>query len=89
MITIELPSPLAVLAGRARVETEAENVEAALRSLEAIQPGMSRKVLDDRGILRPHILVFVNGTEVRELEGLRTPLYQGQTVLIVPAVSGG
>ena len=47
------------------------------------------RVTDERGELRPHVNVFVDGENVRFLDGLGTALGEGSTIVIVPAVSGG
>jgi len=46
-------------------------------------------VLDDRGVLRRHVNVFVNGESIRYLDGVETPVGDTDEVRILPAVSGG
>jgi hypothetical protein len=46
-------------------------------------------VLDDRGALREHMAVFVNGTPVRDREGLSDPVPEGGEVYVFQALSGG
>jgi molybdopterin converting factor small subunit len=46
-------------------------------------------LLDERGALRRYVHVFVNGDDVRALEGLSTPTPRGAYVSIVTAVAGG
>ncbi|MEA2615652.1 MAG: ThiS family, partial [Chloroflexota bacterium] len=43
----------------------------------------------ERGRLRPHVLVFVDGVMVGATPGLDTPVHDGTEVFIAPAVSGG
>jgi molybdopterin converting factor small subunit len=45
--------------------------------------------MDERGEVRPHVNVFVDGQSIRFLGGLATPLSEKNTILIVAAVSGG
>ncbi|ADU48874.1 MoaD/ThiS family protein [Intrasporangium calvum] len=47
------------------------------------------KVRDERGLLRPHVKVFVNGEDVSRAEGLATTVPPGARVHIINAVSGG
>ena len=47
------------------------------------------RVTDERGVLRPHVNLFVDGENVRFLDGLGTALGEESTIVIVPAVSGG
>jgi molybdopterin converting factor small subunit len=48
-----------------------------------------RNVCDETGTLRPHLNVFVNSDNVRDLDGVDTTLMPGDVVTILPAVSGG
>jgi molybdopterin synthase sulfur carrier subunit len=45
--------------------------------------------MDERGSVRRHVNVFVNGENIRFLDGLRTPARDGATIMIIAAVSGG
>jgi len=45
--------------------------------------------MDDTGQLRRFVNVYVNGDDVRFIDGLATPLKDGDEVSIVPAVAGG
>ncbi|MDC5698848.1 MoaD/ThiS family protein [Intrasporangium calvum] len=47
------------------------------------------KVRDERGVLRPHVKVFVNGEDVSRGAGLATAVPAGARVHIINAVSGG
>jgi molybdopterin converting factor small subunit len=46
-------------------------------------------VLDDRGALRKHMNVFVNGDQIRDREGLSDVVSDGSEVYIFQALSGG
>ena len=50
---------------------------------------MRDRVLTERGEVRPHINIFVNGEDIRYTGGLATPVGDGAEVFLVPAVSGG
>jgi len=52
-------------------------------------PGIRQRVLDDRGQLRRHVNVTVDGENVRFANGLDTPVGPGSEVRIFPALSGG
>jgi sulfur-carrier protein len=59
--------------------------------LHACAPGVVERALDERGCLRPHVNVFVDGHSIRAGSplGLETPVAAGAEVWILPAVSGG
>jgi molybdopterin converting factor small subunit len=68
---------------------EAENVRAALLALELCEPKLGRSVCDETGALRRHVNLYVNGTHIRTLQGLDTPLRPGDELMFIQAVSGG
>jgi molybdopterin converting factor small subunit len=45
--------------------------------------------MDERGDVRRHVNLFVNGENVRFLEGLSTTVPNGATIFVLAAVSGG
>ena len=51
---------------------------------------LSARLFDpDSGAVLPYVRVMVNGQTIRFLEGMETPLKEGDEVLILPPVSGG
>ena len=60
-----------------------------LKALEAAYPGFADRLFDDTGRLRRFINVFVADEDIRFLDGVDTPVPDGATVSIVPAVAGG
>jgi molybdopterin converting factor small subunit len=64
---------------------EADAVAAALTELERSQPALRGWILDERGAVRRHINVFVNG----EYADRDTPLGSDDRVEVIPAISGG
>jgi sulfur-carrier protein len=76
-------------AGAAQLSISASTVRAALADLERSQPALYRNVCDETGTVRRHLNVFVNSDNVRDLNGIDTPLASGDVVTILPAVSGG
>ena len=86
MTTVHLPSPLRDLTGGAgAVDVEAANVRSLVAELEARYPRLAGRVTDERGALRPHVKIFVNG----EVVGLEAEVAAADEVRILPAISGG
>jgi len=78
--------PLRSLAGgRAELEVGGSTVVAVLRGLEDLHPSVSGWILDERGAIRRHINVFVNG----ERGGEQTEVRTGDRVEVLPAITGG
>ena len=61
----------------------------ALTEIGAQCPGVLDSVMTEIGALRPHVNIFVGDDNIRFGDGLGTHLTNGDTILIVPAVSGG
>jgi len=71
--------------GRAEHPLEAATVSELLRELERAQPAVSGWILDERGRIRRHINVFVNG----ERAGEATAVGSGDRIEVLPAITGG
>jgi len=85
MATLRLRSPLRELAGASDLDVPGATVREVLRGLEAGSPKLAGWVLDERGAIREHVVVFVNG----ERAGLDAPVAAGDRVHVLPAISGG
>lgn len=88
-ISLQLPPALARESGTERTTVTGRSVAEALDSLDAQFPGLADRIRTELNEPRKHILIYVNDTEVRELDGLRTALKDGDKLFIVAAVSGG
>jgi molybdopterin converting factor small subunit len=75
-------------AGNRTVTVDGATVGEALRALVAEHPALAERVLAGDGV--PSFLnVFVDGDDVRLLDGLETSVSAASTVLLLPAVAGG
>jgi sulfur-carrier protein len=87
---VRVPTALRTLtAGEAEVEVEASTVGEVIDALEAAHPGFKARLTDDDGALRRFVNVFVADDDIRYLQGVGTPVVDGQVVSIIPAVAGG
>lgn len=87
-----VPGPLREFSGnRAEVviARTATTVADALNLLWQECPGARDRVLSELGEVRPHVNIFVDGTNVRYAGGLAAPVRDDAEIVIVPAVSGG
>ena len=66
-----------------------ETVCALLDALAAEHPVFDRRVRDETGALRRHVNVYVDGEEVRRLDGLETRVPPGAEVMVIQSVAGG
>ncbi len=89
-VTVRVPTTLRTLtAGASEVSVEGATVGEVLDALERQHPGFRERILDDEGGLRRFVNLFVSDDDVRFLDGLQTPVPDGETVSIIPAVAGG
>lgn len=88
--TVRIPTPLRTATGGAStVETSGGTVADVVADLERQHPGIRERLLDDSGQIRRFVNVFVDDEDVRFQQGLDTPVADGTTVSIIPAVAGG
>ena len=89
-VTVRIPTQLRQLtAGAGEVSIDGTTVGEVLKGLDAAHAGFGERLFGDDGQLRRFVNVFVADEDVRFLQGLETPVADGQTVSIVPAVAGG
>ena len=89
-VKVRVPTQLRSLTdGAGEVEIDGSTVGEVLKGLDSAHPGFGDRLFDDAGALRRFVNVFVAEEDVRFLQGLETPVSDGQTVSIVPAVAGG
>jgi molybdopterin converting factor small subunit len=82
-----VPTPLRSYTGqRACVEAQGATVGELLMDLERRYPGIRFRMIDEQDAVRPHIRIFANAEQVRDLG---TPLRPSDEVQILQALSGG
>ena len=90
MIDVVFSPPLAAVTSRTSCTCDdVPTVGELIDGLEKRFPGMRLAVLEDRGVLRPHLSVFVNKRSIKRLHGLDTQLNSGDAVFFGVAIAGG
>ena len=85
--TVRIASPLrSYSAGAAALPAHGRTLAEVLAYLEQHCPGIRFRMIDEQGRIRPHMRLFVNASEARELT---VPVHNGDTVHIICALSGG
>lgn len=78
--------------GEKVVEGKGETLAELIDDVDARHGGLRERLVDGEGgqqTLRRFVNVYLNDEDVRFLGGLATPLADGDTVTILPAVAGG
>ena len=89
-VTILIPTALRSFVDRkSEIEVEGSTVGEALANLAAQYPDLKHQIYEDDVKLRGFVNVFVDGTNIKKLNGLETKFAQGASVMLVPAIAGG
>ena len=89
MPKVKLPTQLREAAGgESAISVDGTTVGEVLDGLYERFDGLRDRIAED-GDLRRFVNVYVGGEDIRFLEGLETPVEDGDEVTILPAVAGG
>ena len=88
-IEVRIPTILRTYtAGEKAVTAEGASLSALIDDLESNHAGIKERLIED-GELRRFVNVYLKGEDIRFLDGLATPVADGDEVTILPAVAGG
>jgi molybdopterin synthase sulfur carrier subunit len=89
-VTIRIPIPLRALTGRqGKVAVEAATIREMIDRLDEEHPGLKERLCEEDGSFRHFVNFYLNDEDIRFLQGVDTPLRDGDEVAIVPAIAGG
>ena len=89
-VTVRIPTPLRRMTnGQGKVEVTPSSMGALIEQLEAAYPGIKERLLGEDGELHYFVNIYLNGEDVRFLQGMNTSANSGDEVSIVPSVAGG
>jgi molybdopterin synthase sulfur carrier subunit len=88
-VTVKIPTQLrAATDGESTTTVDGETVGEVLDALYSRYGELRSRIAEDGG-LRRFVNVYVGGDDIRFLDGLDTPVADGDEVTILPAVAGG
>ncbi len=70
-------------------EIEGGSVKEVLYNVEKIHPGISSYLMDDNGVLRKHVNIFVQGDLIKDRNTLNDLVNHNDELLVFQALSGG
>jgi len=86
-LKVILPSPLTdYTGGQRQIEADGATLDAVLRDMDRQFAGIRFRMIDEQERIRPHIKLFVNGTQQRTLGGA---VREGDEIIVIAALSGG
>jgi len=90
MTTLRIPTPLRPYAeGQKEVRVQGANVGEALDDLVTQFPTLKKHLFTETDELRPFVNLFLGDEDVRHLQGVETPLKEGDKLMIIPSIAGG
>ncbi len=89
-VMVRIPTPLRRMTnGQSKVEIESADLGELVEKLNSEFPGFKDRLVDENGELRYYVSIYLNGEDVRFLDGMSTSTNEGDEISIVPAVAGG
>ena len=89
-VSVKIPTPLRKFTnGQDIVSGTGETVLDVVNDVETRSPGLKTKLVDDDNRLRRFINIYAGEEDVRFLQGLATPLKDGDVLSVIPAIAGG
>ncbi|WP_245934616.1 MoaD/ThiS family protein [Arthrobacter psychrolactophilus] len=92
-VTVLVPQllrPLVGGSGELRLDVgDGASVGELLDVISAQFPVFGRRLRDETGTLRRHVNIYLDGDEVRRLDGLQTHVAAGRELMVIQSVAGG
>jgi len=90
MTTLKIPTPLRYYTdGQAEVAVNGSDVAAAMRDLVEQYPTLEQHLYNGKGEMRAFVNLFLGENNIKDLQGLETPLSNGDTLRLIPSIAGG
>ena len=90
MPTLRIPTPLRTYTGgQNEVTVQGGTVAEAMNDLIARHPELRPHLFNGEGELRPFVNLFLGEANVRDLQGVETPLAEADRLLLIPSIAGG
>jgi molybdopterin converting factor small subunit len=90
MTTLRIPTPLRPYAeGQSEISVQGTNVGEALDDLVTQFPALKKHLFTETNELRPFVNLFLGDEDIRHLQGVKTPLKEGDKLMIIPSIAGG
>jgi sulfur-carrier protein len=75
--------------GERTVAADGVTLRELISNVDRRHPGFAGQLLEPSGDQRRFVNIYVNDEDVRYLNGLETPVVDGDVISILPAVAGG
>jgi sulfur-carrier protein len=90
MPVLRIPTPLrSYTNGKSEVQVSGSNISEALNDLTAQYPPIRPHLFNDSGELRPFVNLFVGENNIKDLQGVATPIQDADRLVLIPSIAGG
>lgn len=90
MPVLRIPTPLrAYTNGQSEVNVTGSNISDALADLTTQYPALKPHLFNEGGDLRPFVNLFVGENNIKDLQGVDTPIRDGEKIMLIPSIAGG
>ena len=90
MPVLRIPTPLrAYTDGKSEVPVSGSNISDVLADLTSQYPALRPHLFNDSGDLRPFVNLFVGENNIKDLQGVDTPIKDGEKIMLIPSIAGG
>ena len=90
MAAIRIPTPLRTYAnGQSEVSVQGQTVGDAIENLMAQYPSLRPNLTNGDGRLRPFVNLYIGENNVHDLQGMETPIKEGDKLILIPSIAGG
>jgi molybdopterin converting factor small subunit len=90
MTTLKIPTPLRTYTnGQAEVSVSGSDVAAAMQNLVEQYPTLKQHLYNGNGEMRAFVNLFLGADNIKDLQGLETPLSEEDTLRLIPSIAGG
>src|SRR5512141_544802 len=90
MTTLRIPTPLRTYtSGKSEVNVTGVKISEALGDLTTQYPAIKAHLFNEAGELRPFVNLFVGENNIKDLQGVETPIKDGDKIMLIPSIAGG
>ncbi|MEP0805158.1 MAG: MoaD/ThiS family protein [Chloroflexota bacterium] len=90
MATLRIPTPLRpYTGGKSEVTVTGGKISEALNDLTNQFPTIKPHLFNEAGELRPFVNLFIGEHNIKDLQGVETPIRDGDTIMLIPSIAGG
>ena len=90
MPVLRIPTPLrAYTNGKSDITVNGSNISEALADLTTQYPTIKPHLFNEGGDLRPFVNLFVGENNIKDLQGMNTPIKDGEKIMLIPSIAGG